>query len=574
MNNTIVCLAALSLISLGTGCKKYLDYEPKGTLTAAQLQTPQEVDKLVTAAYASLGNDYNDAPLASMWVWGSMRSDDAYKGGGGVANRTEYNQLEQYNLVTVTNTSSNLVWTTLYAGIARTNAALKGIKALSDADYPNKKQRQAEMRFLRGHYHFLARQLFKNIPYADDNTSSDSLKFISNRQFTNDQLWNKIAEDFQYGVDNLPAAQTEIGRVNKYAASAYLAKLRLYQAYEQDDNHQVARINQQRLGEAVTLLDNVISSGKYGLFDDFAKNFLVENENGMESIFAIQFSINDGTSVGRLNMGTNLNYNMATEYGCCWFHVPTQNLVNSFKTDAAGLPMFTGFNASEMKEPADFLANGVDPRLDHTVGIIGHPFKYKSDFVYKPTWARVPEVYGYYSTMKEIAPPDCSCLQKVGAYFGSSKNADVIRYDDVLLMKAEALIEMGRHPEALPLINQIRTRARNSTGRLKLANGTYASNYRIDNYVNGVNCNWTQDFARTALRWERRLEFAMESPRFFDLVRWGIAAETLNAYLGVEKLRHSFLQSANFTKGRDEFLPVPQPQIDLVEGLYKQNPGY
>lgn len=567
-------MIVISIIAVNTGCKKFLDYEPKGTVTAEQLKNVKEVDKLVTAAYASLGNDYNDAPVASMWVWGSMRSDDAYKGGGGVANRTEYNQLEQYNLVTVTNTSSNIVWTTLYAGIARANTALKGMEILSDADYPNKKQRQAEMRFLRGHFHFIAKELFKYIPYADDKTSADSLKFVSNRLYTNDQLWNKIAEDFQFGIDNLPASQTEIGRANKFAAYAYLAKVRLYQAYEQNETHQVTGINKTRLGEVVTLLDNVISSGKYNLFDDFAKNFSFESENGIESLFAVQYSINDGTTVGRLNMGTNLNYNMAVEYGCCWFHVPTQNLVNSFKTETTGLPMFNTFNNTEMKEPADFLSNGVDPRLDHTVGIIGHPFKYKNDFIYKAIWARVPEVYGYFSTMKEVSPPDCSCLQKVGAYFGSSKNVDIIRYDDVLLMKAEALIELGRQNEALPLINQIRTRAKNSTGRLKFANGTFASNYRIENYINGINSTWTQEFARTALRWERRLEFAMESPRFFDLVRWGIAAESLNAYLSVEKVRHSFLQGANFTKGRDEYLPIPQPQIDLVEGLYKQNNGY
>jgi hypothetical protein len=561
-------------IALNTGCKKFLDYDPKGTVTAGQLQTPEEVDKLVTAAYASLGNDYNDAPVASMWVWGSMRSDDAYKGGGGVANRPEYNQLEQYNLVTPTNSSSNAVWITLYAGIARANTALKGMDQLSDAEYPNKKQRQAEMRFLRGHFHFIAKQLFKYIPFADEQTSADSLKFISNRAYSNDELWNKIAEDFQYGVDNLPTVQTQIGRANRYAAYAYLAKTRLYQAYEQNDANEVIKINSQRLNEVVTLLDNVISSGKYDLFDDFAKNFSFETENGIESLFAVQFSINDGTSVGRLNMGVNLNYNMATEYGCCWFHVPTQNLVNGFKTDASGLPMFSNYNQVSMKEGTDFMTNGVDPRLDHTVGIIGHPFKYKPAFIYKPNWARVPEVYGWFSTMKEVSPPDCGCLQKVGAYFGSSKNADIIRFDDVLLMKAEALIELGRQSEALPIINRIRTRAKNSTGRLKLPDGSFASNYRINEYADGVNCNWTQDFARNALRWERRLEFAMESPRFFDLVRWGIAAQTLNEYLTVEKTRYSFLQGAVFTKGRDEYLPIPQPQINLTEGIYKQNNGY
>jgi hypothetical protein len=159
----------------------------------------------------------------------------------------------------------------------------------------------------------------------------------------------------------------------------------------------------------------------------------------------------------------------------------------------------------------------------------------------------------------------------VGPFYGSTKNIDIIRYADVLLWKAEALIELGRHAEALPLINEVRTRAKNSTGRTKHANGTDPSNYRITEYSAGA---WTQDYARTALQWERRLEFGMEGPRLFDLVRWGIAAETLNAYLAKEKTRRAYLANAVFTKGRDEYFPIPQREIDFTKGLYKQNPKY
>ena len=174
--------------------------------------------------------------------------------------------------------------------------------------------------------------------------------------------------------------------------------------------------------------------------------------------------------------------------------------------------------------------------------------------------------------MKEQQAADCACFKKVGPFYGSSKNIDIIRYADVLLFKAEALIELGRHVEALPLINMLRARAKNSTGRTKHANGTNPSNYQVSEYAGGA--TWTQSYARTALQWERRLEFAMESPRFFDLVRWGIAAETLNAYLDKEKTRRPFLANAKFTKGRDEYLPIPQGEIDFTKGLYKQNPKY
>nr|MBA4167968.1 RagB/SusD family nutrient uptake outer membrane protein [Chitinophagaceae bacterium] len=151
---------------------------------------------------------------------------------------------------------------------------------------------------------------------------------------------------------------------------------------------------------------------------------------------------------------------------------------------------------------------------------------------------------------------------------------DIIRYADVLLWKAEALIELGRQNEALPLINEVRARAANSTSRLKLANGDFPSNYRMNQYQPGVNITWDEATARTALQWERRLEFAMESPRFFDLVRWGIAAETLNAYIAKEKTRHSFLDNAQFIKNRNEYFPIPQREVDFTKGLYKQNPGF
>lgn len=273
-------------------------------------------------------------------------------------------------------------------------------------------------------------------------------------------------------------------------------------------------------------------------------------------------------------MGSSHNYSLAPGYGCCGWSQPSQAMVNAFKTDASGLPMFDTYNDTQMKDSIDFLTNGVDPRLDHTVGIPGHPYKYSPSFIYKSSWARTPTIYGPYSTMKEMLRPDDPGLRKVGAFFGTAKNSDIIRYADVLLWKAEALIELGRQNEALPLINLLRVRAKNSTVRLKKTDGSNPSNYRMGQYIDGVNCVWTKDFARKALQWERRIEFAMESPRFFDLVRWGIATETLNAYLAVEKTRHSYLQNASFTKGKDEYLPIPQAQIDLTEGLYKQNNGW
>jgi hypothetical protein len=575
INNTIIVILISVFVTGMTSCSKFLNYSPKGTVTAADLNTPQAADQMVIAAYASLGNSGWGNPIGSMWVWGSIRSDEAFKGGGAITDQGQYNQYEQFNLITTDMGETDLLWNTLFAGVARANAALRVIDALPISEYPQKLERQAECRFLRGHFYFLLKEIFKWVPYADETESIDSLPLVSNRQYSNDSLWDKIAQDFQFAADNLPANQTDVGRPTKYAAMAYLAKVRLFQAYEQNDNNnQVTSINTQDLQDVVSLTDSIILSGKYHLDADYADNFTLDGENGPESVFAIQYSINDGTQIGRLDMDDGLNYSVSTLYGCCSFHIPSQNMVNVFKTDADGLPEFGYFNDTSLITESDFMTNGIDPRLDHTCAIVGHPFKYQPNVIFDSSWDRVPQIYGYHDCMKEILQASSPGLKKVGPFFGSAKNIDIIRYDDVLLWRAEALIQLGRQDEALPLINEIRTRAANSTERLKLADGSFASNYRISTYQPGINCNWTQAYAFAALQYERRLEFGMEGSRFFDLVRWGIAAQTLNDYFAVEKPRYNFLENAHFAQGRDEYLPVPQAEINLTHGLYKQNPGW
>lgn len=577
MKYSKVNLLLAALVTLFAACdENFLEYEPKGVIASENVATPDNIEGLVTAAYAGIANDEMIGPITSQWVYGSVRSDDAYKAGGGVSDVIDIHFLEQYNLVqpqTGTDWMGPLTWTNHYKAISRANFALQAINETEEFDL--KAARTAELRFLRGHSYFMLKQLFKYIPYIEEGISAEDAVLISNREFTNDELWNKIAEDFQFAVDNLPETQPEVGRANQLAAKAYLAKVRLYQAYEQNESHQVTSINPARLEEVVTLTGDVINSGEYSLQPDFAENFLDGFDNGPESIFAAQFSINDGTTTGRVSFVTGLNSpHGAPQYGCCGFHYASQNMVNAFKTSEDGLPLFDTFNDEDMVASEDFMTNGVDPRLDHTVGVPGHPYKYNPELPYSESWARDPGVYGFFGNMKEQQLADCSCFTKLGPFIGTSKNIDFIRYADVLLMRAEALIELGRHPEALPLINQVRARAAMSTGRLQNADGSNPSNYRIEEYVDGDNITWTQETAREALQWERRLEFAMESPRFFDLVRWGIAEETLNAYLAEERTKRDYLSNAEFTAGRDEYLPIPQREIDFTKGIYEQNPGF
>ncbi len=568
MKKIIITAFITSGILTFYSCKKVLDFTPKGTLAASDLTSPTAVEGLVTAAYAAIGNGDMIGPIYSNWAFGSVRSDDAYKGGGGTGDVGEIDAMEHYNLVTpnigafVTRT-----WQNLYKSIGRANVALRAVNALDEAAFPQKKVRQAELRFLRGHSYFLLKRLYKNIPIFDETLSSEDVLKVSN-DLSNEDSWNKIAADFQFAIDNLLETQPELARANKLSAQAYLARLRLYQAYEQDATHHVTSINAARLQEVVTLTQAVIASRKYSLSADIADNFLAETENGPESVFAIQFTINDGTTAGRLSFEDGLNYpHGAPQYGCCGFHAPSQNLVNAHTTNVNGLPNFTTFNNSI----ADLSTASVDVRLDHTVGIDGHPYKYDNTKPFSNSWVRDAGVYGNFHSMRYQQLATSPSYFKLGPFMGTAHNYDIIRYDDVLLMQAEAYIELGQQANALPLINQIRARAAASTGKLKKLDGTFASNYNVGQYPA---TGWTQAYAKQALQWERRLEFATEGDRFFDLVRWGIAEPTLNAYITAEKLRRTFLATAHFTAGRDEYLPIPQSEITFTNGLYKQNPGY
>ncbi|WP_166587699.1 RagB/SusD family nutrient uptake outer membrane protein [Mucilaginibacter agri] len=566
-------LSIILVLSVLAACKKTLDQQPQGVISSDELNTPTNIEKMVIAAYSSLGNE-NLHTSNSLWPWGSMRSGDAYKGGDGVGDNSEWNDYETFVTNQNTNSLTDQMWAQLYNGIARVNNALQRVEQIDAGSYPQKIQRQAEMRFLRGNYYFMLKIMWNRVPYIDESIAVDQYINISNVALTSDQLWDKIAADFRYAADNLPATQADKGRPTKYAAQAYLAKTELYQAYKQNDEHTVTGIDQTKLNQVVTLCDSVINYSGYALAGDFGDNFLTANENGPESIFAIQYSKNDGTQFGRIDMGHSLVYPMNQEFGCCWQHIPSQDLVNSFKTASTGLPLFTGYNNSDAIEGGDFLNQTFDPRLDHTVAIPGHPYKYDPKFVYQKTWARAPAIYGYFSELKGTVDASDPSFQKIPPFMSSSKNWELIRFADVLLWKAEALIELGRPQDALPLVNQVRQRAAVSTSRLKQTDGSATSNYKVATYQPGVNCNWTQDFARQALRTERRLEFALEGNRFFDLVRWGIADTYLNSYFTSESSKRSYLKNAKFTKGRDEYLPIPLNQINYSKGLYKQNPGF
>lgn len=566
----------LGLALTCTGCSDFLeDQVPQGTIDNEQLQNSEYVDNLVISAYAVWISAEDINSSFSMWNF-DVRSDDAYKGGNGTEDGDVFHKLEISQGIMTTDWNISDMWQRLYNCISRVNAALQLLNQLDESTYPLKQQRIAEMRFLRGHGHFLLKQLYKNIVFAnDENLSPEEYNNLSNTTYTNDEGWQLIADDFQFAYDNLPDTQADKGRPTKAAAAAYLAKTYLYKAYRQDnpENNEVTGINADDLKKAVLYTEkSIMSAGGYVLEPDFHNNFRPEPqyENGPESLWAMQYSMNDGTTNGNCNWSYGLivpNIPGVTDGGCD-FYKPSQNLVNAFRTDANGHPYLDTFNDKDYDKAEDT----ADPRLFLTVGMPGFPYEFNTNYMMdnSSTWSRSNGLYGYYVTLKHNVDPDGDYLIK-GAWWGTPMNHIVLRYADVLLMRAEALIQLndGRIVEAVNLINEIRNRAKQSTAMIS----DYPAKYDVNFNVQPYSGTYSQEEALKMLKFERRVELAMESDRFFDLVRWGEAAEVLNKYYAGEADNCTIYSNASFTKNKNEYLPIPFAQISASNGHYTQNCG-
>lgn len=574
-------------LSLFISCKQFLDVNPKGVLSEGQIQSPQDVEKFVIAAYAYMptlgfGDTHNP------WIQ-DVRSDDSYKGGGGIGDQYPWHEMEVFTLLTPLVGNNDGPWYRGYCGISRTNTALRQLFKQDENALPSKNQRIAEMKFLRGYIYLGMKLRWKYIPWIDETTPEDAVAVegISNRPDSakNDlYLWDHIIKDLEDAVKVLPEQQTEKGRPTKYAAHALAAKALLFRAYEQDDKHNVININKETLTRALAHIDQITAKegSMFGLQADFAENFLPEFDNATkESLWEIQYSISNGGvhdwTNGMTNIGNELNAPWwAGKFPCCDFHKVSYTLINAFKTDNTGLPDFTNYNNTEI--PGNtykqyFTEHEFDPRLSHTAAIPGYPWKYNNNLLYEEGGSRSILEYGYFNSLKEQVDPSCSCIFKPFFTY-NSLNEKVIRYSEVLLWKAEILIQLDRIQEALPLINRIRARAAQSVVRLKKPDGSLWMNYKVSEYKPGENCIWNKAFAWQALMWENRLETACEGRRFFDLMRWGQLEPVMNAHFEKEKKRFGIFNQARFTKGRDEFLPIPQAQMNWSHGGYKQNPGF
>ena len=543
----IYALMAAAVLTGTTACDDMLDMKPQGEFSADQIDD-DSAEGLMAAAYAGLqahffGNNEAFAGPSTNWIF-DVRSDDAYKGGGGISMEANIHQLEMSNIQS-DNVSCLNKWQNNFYAVSRCNKAILALEAAENVS--DRDNLLAQLKALRAYYYFDLIRVFEAIPYF---TEKDDPNSASPFEYSRDEIFGFIKADLAEAYRNLPETQSQPGALNRYAAAAIHAKVSAFTS---------------SWAEVDEYAGYVIGSGKYQLYNNFLDMSKIEFNNSYESIFAMQCSTaNDNALINWCNL-LNTTYSEGNLFGNGDdFFLASQNLVNAFRTDANGLPLLDGtFNNEKVTTNYD---GNVDPRLDFTVGRIGMPFR---GHTYNMSWTRAYDIYGEYSGKKGLIDPSSPDMVQGFPWGASSLNFIFIRYADILLLKAEAMIELGTDLDgARKLINDVRAKAARSVDPAYTpvdCNPSIAS-YKVGQYPA---TGWTQDYARRAVRMERRLELAMEGNRWFDLVRWGVAVETMNEYYRTESQLRSYLESASMSAD-ETYFPIPLDEVQNSGGLYEK----
>jgi hypothetical protein len=591
-------ILGLFIITALAACgKSFLDKPPIGTLGPQIVASEAGIQGLLIGAYSLVDGEGASgdgfASGASNWIFGGVTSDDAYKGSD-PTDVADAAPMEKWgSSLTPTNGAIPQKWKLNFAAIQRCNDVLNTLALSTGIADTKKTQITAQARFLRAYYHMDLKKIFGNIPFIDETISPTNTK-VDNKV----DAWPGIEADLAYAAANLPDTWSEVGRANKWAAKALQAKAFMFE---------------KKLPAAYVILKEVIASGKtskgekYDLNTNFYSNFNPAQKNSKESVFAAQTSVQDGSSVAwggdpNGNYGDILNFPYTGGPGaCCGFYNPSQDLADAFKTDANGLPLTDTYQNGDhvSSQYGTKYVGNLDPRIDWTMGRPGIPYL---DWGLHPgaDWIRNPVNDGIFSPLKNVyAASQKGSFTDVGsAYWGPTElvanNVNIIRFSNVLLWAAECAADAGDLAAALGYVNQVRTRAQNPAGWVyKGAPGDYnaaGASWNVqttpaDTYKIGLYASFADKAtAVKAIQLETRLELAMEGNRFFDLVRWGIAATTINTYIARETVtvngsaRRPLKQGAVFTAGKHEYMPIPQNEIDNMnaDGTTRltQNAGY
>ncbi len=611
------------ILAISDNCSKdFLDVKPFGSLSEEVLASEDGINTLLTGAYSSLDGrcaTFGWGSATSNWLYGDIRGMIANRGSD-AGDQGDMPAIQNFDELP-TNSYLNQMWLYVYDAISRCNSVIRVTgRALEKGTITQEQADQflKQARTLRGWYHFEAWRMWEKIPFLDENSNP---LVVSNKNDVRD----KIIADLKEGI-SLPDNMGAIGRFNGTVSKVLLAKA------EMQMNHDYA--------DALVLLNEAKNGTKpngepIGLAPTYGEIFDIANRNGIEAVYTVQYSVNDGSGGANGGYGEVLNFPYKLDGnapgGCCGFFQPTQEFVNSFRT-SGGLPLldfsynddpvindegvpaandwiasktYAGGEVVTITDPSEpayrqqkaykSLTDGnignspltspsvwvltwqedpgpLDPRLDWSVGRRGIPY-WDWGIHTGMDWIRDQAFSGPYSPKKQVYKKSQEGIYTETGSWTNGFTANgyrMIRYADLLLLLTECQIETGDLSGALENINFIRKRASNPDGFVKEADGvTNSANYQISLYPSFPDA----DYARKALRMERKLELGMEGHRYFDLNRWGITVEELNRALAYEKTTPwgPMMYYVAVVGPEDITYPIPQHQIDLSNNGLKQN---
>lgn len=473
----------LILIGAFISCDDELDVEPNDSINEVDfLNNPDNAIQLVNGVY----NKMLDFDMYSFsWIGiTSITSDDADKGSTISDTGADKHKLDNLTF-DASDVSFDGVWKGRYAGIYRANSALFYLDQLA-IDETLKSRLIGEVKFLRAFWYFDLVRCFGGVPVVVEQIDLNDTETINEIVFTRktkEEVYAQIEADLTDAIDRLPLkgqyGNNDLGRASKGAAQALLAKVHLYQ---------------QEWQQAYDMAGEVIGSGQYGLMDNYAEVWRETGENSEESIFEVQATLTKG-----IIQYTDVQGPRGTPDLGWGFNTPSANLSNSYQEG--------------------------DVRREATIMYV--PSVLWDGFIAPETWNN-PR-YNYKAYQSSIAE------SWNGNKSETAKNLRLLKYSDILLIRAEAGFQAGMTGEAQDRINELRERA------------------GLED-ITGINLQQIYN--------ERRWEMAMEHERWFDLVRTGQALTAMAA------------DGKTFIPGKHELFPIPQPQITTSGGRLTQNNGY
>ena len=595
---------ALGTLTMSTGCgDDFLVQTPVSSTSEATLSNAEGLDFLLTGAYSTLNSMLSSAggmgeASLTNWVWGDIAGGDANKGST-ASDQPDLTQIETWNWSTANSYIKNR-WDAVYESVKRCNAVISLATKLAD-QLPNAEQVIAQAKFIKGFWLYEGIRIYgPAIPYVtvedfEANTDPQVTNVDENGNYV--YIWDKVAQDLIDAANVLPETWPagQEGRATKWQAKAVLAKLYMNWSSPYDGSAGYGTGN--KWSEVASILDDIIANGKdakgtkYTLADTYDALWHYETSDWTgESVFDVQFTFNGTTSQTNSPHHTNATeFSGALGYGGWGFYQPSYEFVNSHIVDADGLPAdFATYTAhaplTPVGTPDTDLSVFTDPRLDVSAGRFGVPYLDWGTPNNVAAYIRDYGNGGMYFTKKGHSWKAERASAATTHPVSTAINYHIIRFAEILLMRAECYYQECNYAKVIEIVNQIRTRAAQgfvaaddtTEGSYVMENkidGTTtagaAANYRIGAYPASY-ANAAQ--AREALEREYRLEFGMEGHRWFDIARWGKVADVLNAYAKAEsqylgKFVNTYSPSwVNF--------PIPQAEVQTAQGRFVQTQAW